>query len=110
MGEKKQKKLKSNPNISKTDVFILYRIQDTVELKCTCKNTNAFIACFVVQLLKMLATFQAAMESDLMRPVKDHQSTFKNTRRVWECGKHTKMGEGEYTKETRQMTENFIEV
>lgn len=108
MGEKKQKKLKSNPNISKIDVLILYR--DTVELKCRCKITNAFISCFVVQLLKMLATFQAAMEGDLMRPVKDHQSTFKNTRRVWECGKHTKMGEGEYTKETREMTENFIEV
>lgn len=60
VGEKKQKKLKSNPNISKIDALILYR--DTGELKCTCKNTNAFIACFVVQLLKMLATFQAVME------------------------------------------------
>lgn len=32
---------------------------------------------------------------DPRRPVKDHQSTFKNTQRVWECGKHTEMGEGD---------------
>lgn len=54
--------------------------------------------------------FQTAMENDLRRPVKDHQSTFKNTQRVWECSKRTKMGEGENTKETREMTENFINV
>jgi len=57
----------------------------------------------------MLATFQAVMESDPWRPVKDHRSTFKNNHRVWECSKHMEMGEGEYTKETLDMTENFID-
>lgn len=104
-GKNKQKKLKIK---SKTD---LYRDIGNRELICTCKNTNVFnIACFEVQLIKMLAMFQAAMENDPRRPVKDHQSTFKNTRRVWEWGKRMKMGEGENTKQTWEMTENFINV
>lgn len=76
-GKNKQKKLKIK---SKTD---LYRDIGNRQLICTCKNTNVFnIACFEVQLIKMLAMFQTAMENDPRRPVKDHQSTFKNTQSV----------------------------